>query len=453
MVLSDTTRAGVEDELREAMLTGRLVDWRTGDAPADDPAHGDGWDSERTVAADLLAELLTDAEGLRRPRRLRLAGARIVGRLDLEATELVCPLLLEGCWFEEPLVLAEAQVPALRLAGCHLPSLFADGLRIHGNLDLSDGFTTGDEGEVALLGAHIGGRLDLSGATLTNPEGYALVAARLTVAQDMFCSEGFRSRGEVNLQGAQIGGQLNFTGATLTNADGPALQLQDVRAGALILHDLKRSPALADFTHAQIGVLVDDPASWPHKAILEGFIYDALYERDPISAGQRLGWLARNPRGYSPQPYEQLAAVYRRAGRDQDARTVAIAKQRARRRTFGRAGRLWSLLLDSLVGYGYRTWQAGVWLALFWLAGWAVFDRAHAQHELIVAKPGETHPSFHGAVYALDTLLPVVDLRQQEVWIPRDGAQWWAWTSILVGWILTTAVVTVLTGLLNRYYD
>ena len=72
--------------------------------------------------------------------------------------------------------------------------------------------------------------------------------------------------------------------------------------------------------------------------------------------------MARNPRGYSPQPYEQLAAVYRRAGRDQDARTVAIAKQRARRRTLSLPGRLWSLLLDGLVGYGYRTWVAGLWL-------------------------------------------------------------------------------------------
>jgi hypothetical protein len=69
---------------------------------------------------------------------------------------------------------------------------------------------------------------------------------------------------------------------------------------------------------------------------------------------------------------------------------------------------------------------------------------------MVVAKPGETHPSYHGAVYALDTLLPVVDLRQQAVWIPRGGVAWWAWASILAGWVLTTAVVAALTGLLKR---
>src|SRR4029453_15925776 len=126
-------------------------------------------------------------------------------------------------------------------------------------------------------------------------------------------------------------------------------------------------------------------------------------ERRPVSGRQRLGWLARNPRGYSPQPYEQLAAVSRRAGRDQDARTVAIAKQRARRRTHGWPEKLWSVLLDGLVGYGYRTWLAGVWLLGFWLVGWVVFDRAHTHHELVLAKPGEVHPGFQGAGYGLDT--------------------------------------------------
>ena len=95
------------------------------------------------------------------------------------------------------------------------------------------------------------------------------------------------------------------------------------------------------------------------------------------------------------------------------------------------------LLLDGLVGYGYRTWLAAIWLLGFWLVGWAVFDRAHNHQELVLAKPGEAHPSFQGAIYSLDTLLPVVDLRQQAVWLPHGGVQWWASASILAGWILT----------------
>jgi adhesin HecA-like repeat protein len=497
MALADTTRRGVDQELREAMPTGRLVDLRAGEAAADDPAHGAGWDAQRSVPAALLAELLTSAGGPGRSGVLRLAGARIVGRLDLGPAELVSSLLLWGCWFAEPVLLNEARALSLRLLGCHLPGLSADQLTTRGNLQLRYGFTA--RGEVRLVGAHVGGQLDLRGATLTNPGGPALVADGLTVDQDLLCGEGFAATGEVRLVGAHVGGQLNLRGATLTNpggralsADGltvdqnlvcgegfkatgevrllgahvggqlnlsgasltnpggRALSLQELRASAVVLRDLPEPPDLVDCTHAQVGALVDEPTSWPRRARLDGFVYDALYEDPSVSAGQRLGWLARDPDGYRPQPYEQLAAVYRRAGRDQDARTVAIAKQRERRATLGRAEQLWSWLLDGLVGYGYRTWRAGVWLVGWWLLGWVVFDHAHAHQGLVVAKPGEAHPGFQGAVYALDTLLPVVDLRQQEVWIPRGWVQWWEVASILAGWVLTTAVVAALTGLLKR---
>jgi hypothetical protein len=529
------------------MQTGRLVDLRTGNPASDDPAHGAGWDRQRTIPAELLAELLTNTGGSRRPRALWLAGARIMNQLDLEAAELVCSLKLQECWFAEPVILDETRASAVRMPGCHLPGLSAQQLTTHGDVEFNDGFTVTGEvnlvgahvggwlilsgatltnpdgyalsgelltvdqhmfcrreftasgqvrlrgahiggqllfsgatltnpdgyalnvngltvdqemfcdeeftatGEVNLVGAHIGGSLILSGATLTNPDGYALSAARLIVDRDMFCEKEFTATGEVSLAGAHIGGSLSFSGATLSNPGGRVLDLQELQASTLFLRGLSKPPSRVEFPHAEVGTLLDDPASWPREAVLDGFIYDALFENRPVSARQRLDWLASNPRGYSPQPYEQLAAVYRRSGRDQDARTIAIAKQRARRRTLGPAERLWALLLDGLVGYGYRTWLAGLWLVGFWLAGWAVFDRAHANGTLVLTtKPGEARPSFHGAVYALDTLLPVVDLRQQAVWIPRGGAQWWAWASILAGWVLTTAVVAALTGLLKR---
>ena len=133
--------------------------------------------------------------------------------LDLEAAELLCPVFLKRCWFDEPVNLAEARVPALRLPGCHLPGLRAEQLATRGNLELNEGFTA--TGEVRLHGAHVGGRLDLTGATLSNPDGLALDADRLTVDQSMFCFGRFTAKGEVNLGGAHVGGRLSFTGATL----------------------------------------------------------------------------------------------------------------------------------------------------------------------------------------------------------------------------------------------
>jgi hypothetical protein len=75
----------------------------------------------------------------------------------------LCPVLLQDCWFEQSVNLADAQAPAVRLPGCHLPGLRAEQLTTRGNLELNNGLTT--NGEVHLRGAHIGGQLSTSALT------------------------------------------------------------------------------------------------------------------------------------------------------------------------------------------------------------------------------------------------------------------------------------------------
>jgi hypothetical protein len=487
--------ARLKERLKQATLAGQVVDLRSEDPSANDPAQGGQWDEERTVPATVLAELLTEVDRPRH-RALHLVGARITGTLDLETAELASPVLMEGCYFDQQLSLANVIVPVLRLAQCHLPSLMADHLTTQGNFDFRNGITSG--GEVRLLGAHIGGNLlfggaalsnpgrvalgadglrvdhsmfcragftalgevrlagvsvggvlDLDGATLINPDGVALEAHELTVSQAAYF-RGLTAQGQVQLIGAQIGGQLNFDEASIDNGDRLTLDLQDVRAPTLFLRRLEPPPSWVDFTHGRVGTLSDDPSSWPGKAELRGFEYDALYEKSPVSAHQRLELLSRDTAGYSPQPYEQLAAVYRRAGRDQDVRTVAIAKERARRKTLTLPGKLWSLLLDVLVGYGYRTWKAGLAVLGLLVLGAGIFAAAHPQKMALAKKAGDPLPAFQPWAYSLDVLLPVVNLHQEEFWIPRGAARWWAWFSILAGWLLTSIVLAALTGLLKR---
>jgi len=112
--------------------------------------------------------------------------------------------------------------------------------------------------------------------------------------------------------------------------------------------------------------------------------------------------------------------------------------------------RIWNSLLYWTIGYGYRTWQAGLWLLGFLLVGWVVFAEAYPSYMTATKAPGQALPHFQPFVYALDTLVPVVDLHQQDNWIPQGLAQWWAWVSILAGWVLTTAVVAALTGLVKK---
>jgi len=144
-----------------------------------------------------------------------------------------------------------------------------------------------------------------------------------------------------------------------------------------------------------------------------------------------------------PKPHgidDQLAIAYRNAGREEAARRVAIAKQRKRRNPLNPLN--W--LSYATVGYGYRTWLAGAWLAAFLAVGTWVFSRAR-----MIATT--THPpAFHPFAYAADVIVPVVDLGQKSAWQPQGPALYWSWALTGAGWILTTAVVAGLTGILKR---
>jgi hypothetical protein len=210
-----------EQQVRQAALTGRLTDLRTGIPEDDNPTQGATWAAARTVRAELLVELLTTGPDGRRVRAVKLRGARITGALDLEAATLVCPLLLQDCFLDEPITLKEAQAPAIRLPGCHLPGLAADQLATRSSLELNHEFTV--NGPVSLVGARIGGILDCDGGQFANPDGDAIDATGLTVDQDLWCGEGFVAKGEVDLVGAHIGGILGCDRGHFTNPGGYAL--------------------------------------------------------------------------------------------------------------------------------------------------------------------------------------------------------------------------------------
>ncbi|MFI0348903.1 hypothetical protein [Actinomadura sp. 9N407] len=152
---------------------GEPADLRTGDPALDDPANGATWDTARTIEARPLIEILTTPGP-----PIKIAGARITGRLDLESRTLPRSLLLRACHLQHAPNLDEASASTIRLPGCHLPGLSARQLRTTGDVELNDGFTA--NGEVDLLGAHIGGKMTFSGATLRNPGGRSLNADRLT---------------------------------------------------------------------------------------------------------------------------------------------------------------------------------------------------------------------------------------------------------------------------------
>ena len=258
------------------------------------------------------------------------------------------------------------------------PALNAERSRIGGTLVLSNVKALG---EVNLLSIRVGERLLLDGAELRDPFGMACRLSRAQVTADLFCDH-TTADGQMKLAGATIGAKIRLRKSVFTHPAGTAIHAGGLRAQEFLLEADVRVRGGVDLSHATIGVLHDDPATWPDRLYLDGLTYQALSPR--LSADRRLGWLARDPGGHQPQPYEQLAAHYTAIGQPAQARTVLHAKERIQHQGKGPVSKAWSLLQDITVGYGYRPRRALGWYPCYQripggrcgggkdLRGWAV---------------------------------------------------------------------------------
>ena len=57
---------------------------------------------------------------------------------------------------------------------------------------------------------------------------------------------------------------------------------------------------------------------------------------------------------------------------------------------------------------------------------------------------------FNATIYALDLLLPIINLGQQDSWQPTGPALGMYWALIILGWVLTSALVAGLTGIVKK---
>ncbi|MDG6109235.1 hypothetical protein Daura_26145 [Dactylosporangium aurantiacum] len=350
--------------------------------------------------------------------------------------------LLGGCRVEGELRLVGTRVGRiLRLAGATLTNpgghaLLADNCTVDGPLDCRDGFAA--TGEVSLLEARVTGPVFLEGARLDNPDGTSLRATGIVTGSLMHCCDGFTATGRVTMRSARIGGRLCFHDARLqgvwcTGAEAVELDLRFAAPPAGRL----------DLRYVRVALLRDDPATWPADLRLDGLTYQTL--NPLLGPAQRLRWLASTSDGLPPQPYEQLAGVYRALGHDEDARTVLLAKQRRRRATRPWWTWPWSWLQDVTVGYGYRPQRAALWLAALLVAGTAVFTVWRPAP----VNPGQP-PALYPVVYTLDLLLPIIDFGQEPAYRPTGPGQWLAFLFIAASWTLATTVAAGFTRVLTR---
>lgn len=459
-------------------------------AGANAPSDGDTWGPERTVRAQVIASLLLGAReaGTGSVPAVRLTGARITGPLQILGGTIEHELVLHGCHLDEPILFTGTTIRTLRVIDCRLPGFSAGGLRVAGHLSLSGSCVTGavrvaraqfegglwlggtkvvagedDEyafyadamvvdsgmymrngdftGGVRMFGARLNGGFSLENTKLRNPGKHALVADGLVVEDSMRCTGDFLALGCVRLRGARINGLLAIRGV-IRSPDTPyALHASHMEVRELYLKPAEPIDGIVTLAHSTLNTLEDDPGTWPDKLRLNGLSYERLRGS---GVSRRIEWISRDPEGFRPQPYEQLAAWYRRDGNDALARRTQLAKLRGRRATEGAGGRFWSRLLDLTVGYGYRPWLAAVWFAVLLLIGTAAFGLNPPRP----LKPDES-PGFDSFAYTFDLLLPLSTFGQREQFDPAGWTQGLAYALIISGWILATALIAGATRVLR----
>ncbi|MFD9081675.1 translocation/assembly module TamB domain-containing protein [Streptomyces erythrochromogenes] len=440
---------------------------------------------------------------------MRLMGSEITGQLSLCGAKLIsADSTGTALYADEAKVVASAVLDkvtahgTVRLMGSEITgqlslrgtklnsadptgtALYADRMKVNGNVFLDEGFTSA--GAVRLTGTVIAGQLSLRGAKLTGADnnGDTLDAHGTTVGDGMFLDGDFTSVGAVQLSGATIDGTLTLDGAKLGTQ--VALMASDMQ----VSHQLRWRPreivlGMVNLERASVRHLVDDwslpAAHWPQpgQLLLAGFKYEEFGGLHQATCKQRLEWIrsshapayAGTPAIFASQPYGQLALVYRRTGQEKEAREVSIARRSDLRKygDLGLLGKSGNRVFGLIFAHGYKPLRAVWWLVGVYILVFFAYLLAQ-QHDIVVpAKPTsalkevptaqdcvEDYPCFYPAGYAVDVVIPLINVRQAENWRINGDAPWgWAWTAGTglatgLGWGLSTLAVAGYTGLIRR---
>ncbi|SDG46263.1 hypothetical protein SAMN05216241_11419 [Limimonas halophila] len=463
---------------------------------------------------------------------LSLQGSTVPGGIDADRANVEGSVLLRnGARIKGEIRFSGAQIhgdfdaSGSTLTKADGDALFCDRARIGGTVFLSENANI--TGTVNFRGARIEGDLDAHNSTLTAKHSIALVTEHAVIEGKALLSNGFKSDGTIHFRGATVRRDLDLTDSVIKQPRGSAFDLRDIRVeGTLHLDSVRddskvpgRIDGHIDLRGAHVAYFADrladtEPENAPGVIGLDQFRYERFVGNSTLNVDARLRWLrfqpAHHQRGtagspdgraelsrFRPQPYDQLADVYRAIGHHRDYHRVLREKHTralrddvgispdmdadARVRTWVARISSWQrlaplkwLFVEQLIGYGHRVWPLfAVFFALFGLSFvvfWAASGAGlmvptdgdilvHAAWEGACASDWpdcdlpilKDYPDFSAFFYTLDILLPIVGLEQQAMWTPN-----WVWLNvlkwinILYGWFTGLMLVAIVSGVVQR---
>lgn len=272
---------GVEARTWIALCEYRRADLADQAGGAVDPTATEGWTEEHVLSAGFLQDVLLDEpyRGRLGDRPVRIAGARVVGDVDLRSVTIDHPLSIEDSRFEGLVAVIEARLDgALDLSGSAAPAgLVLAGSVVNGRVSLVDGdlssvnllqATVGSieassasiSGELDLNGVEVGGSVFLTDGTFDSIDLGSASLEGLEMANSTFNGEIVANfaliRGSVFGNSSTYNSALSFTGATVggrvafengAEIRGPLNLSETTIGGSLLLRD-------STFDHVDLAV-------------------------------------------------------------------------------------------------------------------------------------------------------------------------------------------------------
>lgn len=227
--------------------------------------------------------------------------------------------------------------------------------------------------------------------------------------------------------------------------------------------------------------------------------FNSAREREEFFAQRDQDWfavqsqkektLAEATRRFKPQPYLQLAQTYRTAGYRAATRNVLVRLERNETRysDIRLIVILWRWLLDLTIQYGHALSRPIIILAVWAVVSAAIFEGAakklfRSKRIPQLALRAKAVWCLNSLIFAIDTLLPIVDFNQKKGWtvnpISSSGAHdpagsigafkafCWVWRQIperwapallifntFFGWLMTTLFAAGISGLIRTSRD
>ncbi len=402
---------------------------------------------------------------------LQLQNCHLKNQINFQYANFLGPIAFENCSIGGDCDLSNIACSAQMKQGA-ISALRIENCDIASNLFLAQSVI---KGQISLKHTKLANSFNCSFSALENVNvehvGHTLNIEHVHIGYNLLLGNGFVSKGHVNINSSQINNDLICTGAHFQGQ----LEIKNTAIqGCLNLDHPSKPETKFENTLSLMGThthtLQDDKRSWPAHLNLTNFTFEHFAKDSPLSAQERLSWLARY-NSNNTIAYTQTINAYTRKGKHHQASQIAHAKAHRdywqtlkdninRRNKHGippapiiqklRTVFLWPmhaltwLIYGGLWRYGYGITRL-ILITLFVIAmGGIVYQKAEHQNlfmpkaieltldeQFATCKPEKGGswtkcelsqiPSFSPWLYSVDAALPWLNLQQTANWHPRES--------------------------------